>query len=59
MNILLTAVIMVAFSAVYAAVLGMLGGRMADLMAALLGRPVRVQAAGGAPLVVSRRFSRA
>ncbi len=65
MTLLLTTMTMMAFAAVYAAVLAMLGNRGGDLAAALLGRPLRrVQAVGGVDGAagdtsgaVSRRFS--
>nr|WP_310522683.1 hypothetical protein [Polymorphobacter sp.] len=59
MTLLLTALVMLAFAGVYAVLLAMLGSRTADLLAALLGRPARFQAAGGTTVPASRRFSRA
>ena len=59
MTLLLTSFIMLAFAGVYALLLAMLGSRATDLGTALLGRPLRLQASGGATLAASRRFSRA
>ncbi|MFZ4689217.1 MAG: hypothetical protein ACOYLS_08260 [Polymorphobacter sp.] len=55
MTLLLTAFIMIAFAAVYALLLAMLGSRAGPVTAALLGQPVRFQGTATA----SRRFSRA
>lgn len=56
MALLLTFVTMIAFAAVYASVLAMVGARADALVAALFGRH---QAGGGTVLVASRAFSRA
>jgi hypothetical protein len=57
MTLLLTALTMIAFAGVYAALLAMVGARSDALFNALVGR--RVQADGNAALAASRRLSRA
>ena len=57
MTLLLTAITMIAFAGVYAALLAMVGARADALFNALFGR--RDQAGGNATFAASRRFSRA
>lgn len=59
MTLLLTTIIMMAFATVYTALLAMLGPRSGDLVAALMGRPLRGPQAGSVPAAASRRLSRA
>jgi hypothetical protein len=57
MTLLLTTFIMIAFAAVYAGLLAMIGHRAEAIATALFGQ--RTQAGGGDTLAASRRFSRA
>lgn len=59
MTLLLTTFTMLAFAGIYALVLAMISSRTPHLLAALLGREVRIQAVGDTGLAASRRFSRA
>lgn len=57
MTLLLTTFIMIAFAAVYAGLLAMIGHRADAIATALLGQ--RPQAGGSSAFATSRRFSRA
>ena len=59
MTLLLTTIIMMAFASVYTALLAMLGPRSSDLLAALMGRPLRRIQTDSIPALASRRLSRA